>query len=126
MTKVLIVEDELRIRQLLADILLDAGYDVVEAQHGGEGLDKVYAEQPNIILLDVMMPVMDGLQMLEQLKQDPTIQAIPVIMVTAKGQEQDVLRAQELGASDYIFKPWEPDEIECKVKSIESEIRPAN
>ena len=126
MKKILVVEDERRIRQLLVDILVDEGYEVIEAEDGGEGLEKVRSEHPDIILLDVMMPVMDGYQVLEKLKSDSAIQAIPVIMVTAKGQDTDVIRARELGASDYISKPWEPDEVESKVMKIESAIQLGN
>jgi len=120
MTKILVVEDEHRIRELLVDILLDAEYDVIEAKDGREGLEKACSEHPDIILLDVMMPAMDGFQVLEKLKADPAVQSIAVIMVTAKGQETDVVKAKEMGAIGYICKPWDPDEVETQVKKVES------
>ena len=120
MTKILVVEDERRIRELLVDILRDSGFDVIEAEDGSEGLEKACSEHPDIILLDVMMPAMDGFQVLEKLKDDPAVQSIAVIMVTAKGQDTDVVKAKEMGAIGYICKPWEPDEIETQVKKVES------
>ena len=120
MTKILVVEDERRIRELLVDILLDAEYDVIEAEDGCEGLEKACREHPDIILLDVMMPAMDGFQVLEKLKADPAAQSIAVIMVTAKGQETDFVKAEELGAIGYICKPWDPDEVETQVKKVDS------
>ncbi len=90
MTKILVVEDESDIRELLVDILCDCGYDVVEAADGAAALVLVNQERPDIILLDVMMPVMDGFQVLKHLKGDPTTRTTPVIMVSAKSQEQEV------------------------------------
>lgn len=118
MTRILVVEDERLIRWLLVDILQSAGYDVIEAENGGEGLDKVYGEHPDIILLDVKMPEMDGFQVLERLKDFAAVPPIPVIMVTVTTQEKDLLKANALGASGYISKPWLPDEVESKVMSI--------
>jgi len=126
MTKILVVEDERRIRELLVDILLDSGYDVIEAEDGWEGLEIACIEHPDIMLLDVMMPAMDGFQVLEKLKGDPAVQSIAVIMVTAKGQETDVVKAKELGAIGYICKPWDPDEVETQVKKVESVLAQAN
>ena len=126
MTKILVAEDERRIRELLVDILFYAGYDVVEAENGGVALEKVREEHPDIILLDVMMPVMDGFRVLEKLDNDPSTQWIPVIMVTAKGQERDELEARATGAWDYITKPWEPGEVESKVMNAEIAARRVN
>ena len=126
MTKILVVEDERRIRELLVDILLDSEYDVIEAEDGRLGLEKALSDHPDIILLDVMMPAMDGFQVLEKLKEDPAGQSIAVIMVTAKGQDTDVVRAEELGAIAYICKPWGPDEVEAAVKKVESVLGRAN
>ena len=120
MTKILVVEDERRIRELLVDILLDSEYDVIEAADGCEGLEKAFSQHPGIMLLDVMMPGIDGFQVLEKLKDDPAVQSIAVIMVTAKGQETDVVKAKEMGAIGYICKPWESDEVEAQVKEVES------
>lgn len=91
-------EDEPDIRELLVDILGDAGYEVLEAIDGGAALKKARDQRPDIILLDVLMPVMDGFQVLEGLKSDPTTQSITVIMVTAKEQQHDKFRARIAGA----------------------------
>ena len=123
MTKILVAEDELDIRDLLVDLLCDAGYEVVEAADGGAALEQVCREQPDIILLDVMMPVLDGFQVLENLKDSPATRSIPVIMVTARGQDQDKLRARAGGAWGYITKPWNPNEVQTKVKAAETAIR---
>ena len=112
------VKDEHRIRRLLVDTLQEAGYDVIEAENEAEGLDNIYREHPDIILLDVIMPAMDGFQVLERLRDDAAILPIPVMMVTVKGREQDLLKAKALGASDYISKPWLPNEVESKVMNI--------
>ena len=115
MSKILVVEDDHDIRGLLVDTLIDCGYDVVEAQDGGSGLEMACQERPDVILLDVMMPVMDGLQVLENLKGNAATRAIPVIMVTAKGQEQDASEAMKSGAWAYVIKPWEFGDLESKV-----------
>ena len=87
MTKILVVEDNQGIRDLLVDSLCDIGYDVVEADDGSMGLRVALEERPDIILLGVMMPVMDGFEVLKKLKEDPDFQPVPVTMVSAKGQE---------------------------------------
>ena len=120
MTKILVVEDESDIRDLLVDILCDSGYDVVKAGDGGAALDLVSRERPDIILLDVMMPVMDGLQVLKVLKGDPITRDTTVIMVSAKNQEREVGEAKNAGAWDYLIKPWEAGEVEAKVASAEN------
>ena len=120
MTKILVVEDEPHIRELLVDILIDSGYDVVEAGNGAAALDLVSQERPDIILLDVMMPVMDGLQVLKLLQGDPATRATPVIIVSAKSQEREVRAAKIAGAWDYVIKPWEAGEVEAKVASAEN------
>jgi len=91
----------------------------VPASDGGAALEKAHEHQPDIPLLDAMMPVMDELQVLEHLKAEPATQTITVIMVTAKGQEQDQLRAREGGARVYITMPWEAGEVEFKVLAAE-------
>ena len=117
MTKILVVEDELDIRELLVDTLVDNGYEVVEAADGITGLEQALGHIPDIILLDVMMPGMDGFQVLEKLKQSPLTESIPVIMVSAKGQEQDVQDAIRAGAWGYVTKPWEPSELDAALLS---------
>lgn len=120
MAKVLVAEDEPDIRELLVDILEDAGHEVVVAEDGGTALTEARNHHPEIIFLDVMMPVIDGLQVLEQIKSDPVTRSITVIMVTAKGQTQDEIHVRFAGAWDYITKPFEADEVESKVMAAES------
>ena len=125
MTKILVVEDDQDIRELLIDSLSDIGYDVMGAEDGGAGLQSAIEGLPDIILLDMMMPVLDGLLVLDRLKANPITQAVPVIMVSAKGQEQDIATALNSGALSYLVKPWEPDDLEAKVLQAESAIRKA-
>ena len=116
MARVLVVEDEEDLRNLVVDILIDAGYDVTEAEHGGVALEKAKNELPDIILLDVMMPVMDGFEVLTQLRQNPATQATPVVMLTAFPPAKGELRAWKLGARHYIRKPFDPEQIELSVR----------
>ncbi len=125
MTKILVVEDNQDIRELLIDSLRDVGYDVMEAGDGGAGLRSALEDHPDIILLDMMMPVLDGLEVLNRLKANPITQLIPVIMVSAKGQEQDIATALNSGAFCYLVKPWEPDDLETKVLDAEAATRKA-
>ena len=123
MTRILVVEDDRDIRCLLVDTIMDMGFEVMEAEDGGIGLDKAISQLPDIILLDMMMPVMDGLQVLGKLKDDPGAQDIPVIMVSAKGQGEDVTKALDAGAWGYVVKPWEHGELESLVTRAEQQIR---
>ena len=116
MALVLVVEDEKDLRDLVVDILMDAGYDVTEAEHGGVALEKAENEQPDIILLDVRMPVMDGFEVLTHLRQRPATQATPVIMLTAFPPAKGELRAWKLGARHYIRKPFDPEQVEVSVR----------
>ncbi|MCH8745691.1 MAG: response regulator [Chloroflexi bacterium] len=123
MTKILVVEDNPDIRELLIDSLCDIGYAVMEAGDGGAGLQSALEGLPDIILLDMMMPVLDGLEVLDRLKSNPLTRFIPVIMVSAKGQEQDISTALNSGALSYLVKPWEPEDLEAKVRQAEAAIR---
>ena len=123
MTIVLVAEDETRIREVLVDILTDDGYEVTEAINGRIALEKVQQQRPDVILLDVMMPEMDGFQVLKELSGDPSTHSIPVIMVTAKGQENDVVQAIGAGAWGYIRKPWENGEVEAMVLGALADIQ---
>jgi len=123
MTKILVVEDDPDIRELLIDSLCDIGYDVMEAGDGGVGLQSALEGLPDIILLDMMMPVLDGLEVLDLLKSDPLTRFIPVIMVSARGREQDISTALNSGALTYLVKPWEPEDLEAKVRQAEAAIR---
>ena len=123
MTKILVVEDNPDIRELLIDSLCDIGYAVMEAGDGGAGLQSALEGLPDIILLDMMMPVLDGLEVLDRLKSNPLTRFIPVIMVSARGREQDINTALNSGALTYLVKPWEPEDLEAKVRQAEAAIR---
>jgi DNA-binding response OmpR family regulator len=125
MTKVLVVEDSQDISILLAHTLEDLGYSVIEARDGATGLRMARVDRPGIILLDIMMPAMDGIQVLEQLKSNAVTRSIPVIMVSAKGQDDDITKALQAGACSYVTKPWNLDELESKVATAEVLNQPA-
>ena len=116
--KVLVVDDETSITQMLTERLEMNGYTVFTAANGREGLDAAINLQPDIILLDIMMPVMDGLQMLEALIQQPQGGNIAVIMVSAVNRAQDISRAEACGVEDYIVKPFELSALMGKIENI--------
>jgi len=127
MHKVLIVEDDQDIRQLLMFTLVNAGYNVVLAADGTEAWEQALAAMPDVILLDVRMPRMDGFEVLRRLVKNPSTVAIPVIMVTARGERKDQQYAMKNGAFDYIVKPWSIGEVEHSVKlALEHTKRPAH
>jgi len=105
---VLVVEDEEHIRTVIEYNLRRQGFDVYTAENGLDGLDLVRRVRPDVVLLDWMMPEMDGLEMLAELKRDPRTADIRVLMLTAKGMVADIEKALELGADDYITKPFDP------------------
>ncbi len=111
MPKVLIVDDETHIIKIIAYKLRGAGYDVASAADGVEALELVRADRPDLILLDVMMPRMDGFQALEALKGDPATRDIPVFLLTVKSREVDRQRGWQLGCDDYITKPFSPHKL---------------
>lgn len=123
MARVLVVDDEPDLRNLVADILIDAGHDVTTAKDGGAALEKAGIKQPDIILLDVMMPVMDGFEVLKRLRASPIDSAIPVVMLTVWPVMWDELEAWRLGVRHYITKPFDPERLELTVKVALSELK---
>jgi DNA-binding response OmpR family regulator len=117
-TKILVAEDEKDIRELIAFTLRFAGYDVVLANNGAEALEKVDKEKPALVLLDVRMPKMTGYEVCRRLKENPETENIPVVFLSAKGQDREVQEGYESGAIDYIIKPFVPDELIAQVKRI--------
>ena len=103
---VLIIDDEIHIRRLIAQMLELAGYQVLEAAGGSEALRLMEQTKPDVITCDIFMPGMNGFEVLEAIKSEPATAEIPVIMLTAIGQEKDTARAKALGADDYITKPF--------------------
>lgn len=112
---VLIVEDELRIRFLLRDYLAKEDFNVHEASNGEEGLFIFSTQKIDLVILDIMMPVMDGLTMLEKLRE---VSTVPIILLTAKGEEEDKLQGYDFGADDYVTKPFSPKVLIAKVKAL--------
>lgn len=115
---VLIVEDEKDIRDLLAFNLKREGFAVLEAANGTTALALAGEKRPNIILLDIMLPEMDGLAVSKYLQREAATAAIPVIMLTAKGEEVDRIVGLELGAADYVVKPFSVREVLLRVKAV--------
>jgi len=109
--KILVVDDERHIVRLVEVNLQRAGYAVVTAYDGIEALEKVKAEKPDMIVLDVMMPRMDGFEVLQNLQANPATSEIPVIMLTAKAQDADIFKGWQSGVSSYLTKPFNPREL---------------
>ncbi len=109
------VDDSPDVRLALATILEDDGHDVVEAEDGNQVFDLAVAESPSLVLLDVMMPRVNGFDALAALKADTRTSPIPVIMVTANGRPEDMTMARSLGAVEYITKPWADGDVELRV-----------
>ena len=116
--RILIVEDEQELVKALQVRLGAAGYEVIVAYDGKEGLEKAQEGKPDLILLDILMPQMDGFETLEKLKQDSQTKAIPVIILTAKSQFEDVTKTTNLGAEDYIVKPFDYIAMLGKIKRV--------
>src|SRR5438046_9390755 len=118
MAKILVVDDELDAVELVEFNLKSAGYEVVTAADGAEALKKVRAHSPDMIVLDLMLPEVDGLEVCKILRRDPATAAIPIIMLTAKAAEIDRVLGLELGADDYLTKPFSPRELVLRVRKI--------
>lgn len=116
MTRILVAEDEKQIRALLVDTLVDAGYEVIASEDGSAALENARDSRPDLILLDVMMPVMDGFAVLEGLRESPLTENIPVVMLTALPASEGEHEALQMGVKHYLSKPWEPEELELTIK----------
>jgi two-component system, OmpR family, alkaline phosphatase synthesis response regulator PhoP len=115
---ILAVDDEEDILELVNYNLRREGYQVICSDSGEDALERVKKNEFHLILLDVMLPGIDGLEVAKRLKKDPKTQNIPIIMITAKGEESDVVSGLELGADDYITKPFSPRVLAARVKSV--------
>lgn len=118
MPTILLAEDEPQTAQLIEFKLKQAGFEVAHATDGESALTLAAATQPVLIILDGLMPVMDGFEVLRRLKESPRFQRIPVIMLTARSRDKDVVSGLELGAADYMVKPFSPSELLARVRKI--------
>ncbi|MHC1746424.1 MAG: response regulator transcription factor [Negativicutes bacterium] len=112
---VLIADDDVQIRELISLYFHKEGFQVIEAADGAEAIVKIQQFQPNLILLDIMMPVLDGLEVCRQIRKTSQI---PIIMMTARAEDEDRIMGLELGADDYITKPFNPREVVARVKAV--------
>lgn len=116
--KILVVDDEPAIRRIIALNLKADGYEVMEAADGVVALEDMRSWHPDLVLLDVMMPRMDGFEVIRQVKANSALASIPVVILTARGREPDVLRGLRQGAADYVPKPFSPSELALRIRRI--------
>lgn len=115
---ILIVEDEPAIREMVGFALDRAGFSWIEAENAAEAQVAVADQQPDLILLDWMLPDMSGIDLARRLKKDELTENIPIIMLTARGEEEDKIRGLEVGADDYVTKPFSPRELVARIKAV--------
>ena len=115
---IVVVEDEEDIREVLLYNLRREGYDALGFESGPEGLEGIRSKNPDLVILDLMLPGLDGLTICQQIRQDPALTSIPVIIVTAKEEESDLVIGLALGADDYIKKPFSSRELMARVRSL--------
>lgn len=118
MQKVLIAEDERDILELITFTLQFGGYEVIPTSNGADALELTYKERPDLLLLDIRMPQMSGYDVCSQVKTDPRTENIPVVFLSAKGQESEIKTGYDAGAIDYILKPFAPDFLLKRLKEI--------
>ena len=116
--KIIVVEDEPDLVDVVTYNLQREGYLVLAAQRGDEGLNLIRSEGPDLVLLDLMLPGMDGLSICRQMKSDGSLSEIPIIIASAKGEESDVVIGLEMGADDYLAKPFSPRELLARIKAV--------
>jgi len=119
--RILAVDDEERIVNFLRSKLKASGYEVFTANNGVAGLEQAQAQEPDLIVLDLLMPKMDGLEMLKELR---SFSAVPVIILTAKGADADRIKGLQLGADDYLPKPFNPDELVARIEAVRRRLEP--
>lgn len=124
--KILVVDDEQDILDLVSYNLKKEGYNVVAVTSGEEAISAARSASPDLVLLDLMLPGVDGLEVCKTLKYDPQTNRIPIIMITAKGEESDIITGLELGADDYIAKPFSPKVLIARVRAVLRRKSPEN
>ena len=116
--RILIVDDEVHLVEMVKMRLEAAGYEIISAYDGQEGFDKAKRDKPDLIILDLMLPKMDGYKVCGLLKNDARYSKIPIIMFTARVQEEDVRLGKDLGAEEYVTKPFDPKILLSKIKEL--------
>ena len=116
--RVVIADDDPDIRRLVEMTVTNAGCDVTVASDGEEALERVRDSAPDLVILDVLMPRMDGWEVARALKSDPATREVPVMFLTSRGQEHDVLEGFDSGAIDYMVKPFSPRELQVRVRAV--------
>ncbi|HEY7866690.1 MAG TPA: phosphate regulon transcriptional regulator PhoB [Psychromonas sp.] len=125
-SRILVVEDEVAIRDMLCFVLDQHGYECIEADTYQSALNQLQEPYPDLILLDWMFPGGSGIKLLNHLKQDNILRSIPVVMLTARGEEQDKVRGLENGADDYVTKPFSPKELMARLKTVLRRVNPTS
>ncbi|MFQ3175279.1 MAG: two-component system phosphate regulon response regulator PhoB [Psychromonas sp.] len=125
-SRILVVEDEVAIRDMLCFVLDQHGYECIEADTYQSALNQLHEPYPDLILLDWMFPGGSGIKLLSHLKQDNILRSIPVVMLTARGEEQDKVRGLENGADDYVTKPFSPKELMARLKTVMRRVNPTS
>ena len=123
--KILVVDDEPTIVRLMEFILARQGHEMIVAVNGEEALQKIKVHQPDLVLLDIMMPRIDGYEVAQKLRADPQTAALPIIMLSAKAQDEDIRRGVEVGVDEYVTKPFTPDYLVQVVSKYLSRIQAA-
>jgi DNA-binding response OmpR family regulator len=115
---ILVADDEEDLRELVAYRLSRSGYNVIGAEDGQEALELAAERTPDLMVLDVMMPKLDGYELTRRVRAEAALRSIPVILLTARSQESDIDRGFEVGADDYLKKPFNPDELVARVRAV--------
>ena len=118
MKKILVVDDEKDLLDLVKRVLSREGFEVITALDGKEGLAKVYSEAPDLMILDINMPVMDGWEVCQKIRGDPLYKHLPIIMLTVRRTKADQVKGLDIGGDEYITKPFYPTELIARVKTV--------
>jgi two-component system, cell cycle response regulator DivK len=116
MKRILVVEDQEDNRQILRDLLTNAGFDMIEAENGEEAIASAQASRPDRIMRDIQLPILDGYEATRRIKADPDLKSIPIIVVTSYALSGDEDKARRAGCDDYVAKPFSPRQLLAKIK----------
>lgn len=116
--KILVIDDEKDFVRVIKQTLTNEGYEVITAFNGKEALEKVRNEAPNLMILDINMPVIDGYEVCKKLRKDPLYKRLPIIMLTVRKDIEDQVKGMKLGSDEYMIKPFDPEELLLRVKNI--------